>query len=79
MRKEVAAAVNNEDYVTHGELAEKLQSSIARLREDVEARADPILTEIAYALELIVDIATHAHDYALENRARIEQLEAESP
>ncbi|MGH8904858.1 MAG: hypothetical protein ACRDYA_25040 [Egibacteraceae bacterium] len=67
------------DSVPYDELAEQLHSSIARLREDVEARTDPVLTEIARALELIVDIAIHAHDYALENRARIEELEAKGP
>ncbi|MGH8896807.1 MAG: hypothetical protein ACRDZ4_07240 [Egibacteraceae bacterium] len=70
------AAVTHEDRVIHRELMKQLRSSIARLREDVEARVDPGLAEIADALELIVDLVTHTHDHTLENRARIEALEA---
>lgn len=69
-------AVTQDDHVPYGELAEQLRASIVRLREDVEARADPVLTEIACALDLIVDMATHAHEHALANHARIETLEA---
>jgi hypothetical protein len=62
------------DHQTHKELAAQLRQSIQRLREDVEARGDPMLDEIARALEVILDLTTHAHDHALENRDRIQEL-----
>jgi hypothetical protein len=67
MRKVGSRTVTHEDCVIHRELTEQLHSSIARLREDIEARVDPVLTEIADALELIVDLVAHTHDHALKN------------
>lgn len=67
------------DHQTHAELAAQLRESIARLRRDLEARTDPMLDEIAVALELILDLTTHAHDHALDNRDRIRALESETP
>jgi hypothetical protein len=68
--------VTQQDHVANRELVEQLRLSIARLREDVEARGDPVLADIARALTLIVDLSIQAHQYALETRARIEELEA---
>lgn len=67
--------MTDDDHVTHSTLAEQLRASIALLRQDVEARSDPVLGEIAHALELLLDLTTHAHDHALENRDRIAALE----
>jgi hypothetical protein len=68
--------VTQEDHATHRELVEQLNLSITRLYEDVEARADPVLAEIAHALELLMTLSVKTHEYALDNRARIEELEA---
>lgn len=67
--------MTDDDHVTHAALAERLRASIALLRQDVEARSDPVLGEIAHALEVILELTTHAHDHALENRDRIAALE----
>jgi hypothetical protein len=61
---------------THQDLAAQMRESIARIRVDVEARSDPILSEVVRALELVVEITTHAHDHALQNRERIAALES---
>lgn len=65
------------DHTTHAELAAELAASIERLRLDVEARSDPMLEEIAHALELILGLTTHAHDHAVTNSDRLAQLEPE--
>lgn len=67
--------MTDDDHLTHAELAERLHASIEKLRQDLEARSDPMLTEIADALEVILGLVTHAHDHALENRDRIRLLE----
>ena len=56
-----------------------LRVIIARLREDVEARSDPVLGQIAQALEVLADLVTHSHDHTQDNRARIEKLEDAGP
>lgn len=63
------------DHQTHRALAAQLKETIHRLRQDVASRSDPVLEEIANALELTLDLTTHAHDHALENRDRITALE----
>lgn len=63
------------DPTTHAELAEALQASIGRLRQDVEARTDPVLGEVAHALELLLESVAHVHEHTLDNRARIAALE----
>ncbi len=64
-----------DDVLTHEQLTDQLRAIIARLREDVEARSDPVLGEIAQALEVIADLVTHSHDHTRDNRARIDKLE----
>ncbi len=66
------------DHRTHSALAEQLRESLRRLREDVEARSDPMLGEIAHALELLLELTSHAHDHTLDNRERIRALEADA-
>jgi hypothetical protein len=66
-------------HLTHRELATELRATIERIKLDVEARSDPVLTEVVTALELVVEITTHAHDHALENRDRIAVLEGLRP
>lgn len=68
--------MTDDDHVTHVELAERLQQSIHRLREDIKSRSDPLLSEVAHALELVHDLSRHAHDHALQNRERLAVLEA---
>jgi hypothetical protein len=63
------------DHQTHAALAEELATSIARLRTDIESRSDPILGEVAHALELVLQLAGHAHDHALENGRRLSEIE----
>lgn len=63
------------DDRTHRALAAQLKESIRRLRQDIESRSDPVLEEVAKALELTLDLTTHAHDHALDNRERIAALE----
>lgn len=65
------------DHTTHRELAAELAGSIERLRSDVESRSDPILEEIADALELILGLTTHAHEHAVANSERLTRLERE--
>ncbi len=67
------------DLLTHEQLARQLRAIIARLREDVEARSDPVLEEIAQALEVLADLVTHSHDHTQDDRARIEKLEDAGP
>lgn len=71
--------MTDDDHVTHAELAEQLHGSIRRLRENVETRSDPMLEELASALELLLDLTKHAHDHALDNRERIRALEQRAP
>lgn len=63
---------------THAALTEHLRASIGRLRDDLEARSDPLLEEVAHALELLLDLASHAHEHTVDNRRRIDALEARS-
>jgi hypothetical protein len=65
----------SEEHGTHAELARELAASIERLREDVESRTDPILEEIAHALEVILRLTTHVHDHAVETNARLAKVE----
>lgn len=62
--------------VTQAELVKRLRESIARLRQDIEARSDPLLDEVAHALELVIDLNEHVHTHAIANRERIERLES---
>lgn len=71
--------MTEDDHATHRELAEQLHATLERLREDVASRSDPMLGEVVRAVELLLDIATHAHDHALDNRERIAALEQRSP
>jgi BMFP domain-containing protein YqiC len=71
--------MTEDDHVTHAKLAEQLRGSIERLRTDVESRGDPMLEEIAHALDVILELTTHAHDHALQNRDRIRELETRLP
>jgi hypothetical protein len=66
------------DHQTHAALAQELRATIGRIREDMEARSDPVLSELVQALELVLQLTTHAHEHALENRGRIEALEGRS-
>lgn len=54
--------------------ADRLRDSITRLREDVEARSDPLLDEIADALELLLSLTRHTHDHTMENQQLIRAL-----
>ncbi|HUH08480.1 MAG TPA: hypothetical protein VML96_11845 [Egibacteraceae bacterium] len=63
------------EHITHQALAAQLRDSIQRLRRDVESRSDPILDEVAHALDLILEITTHAHDHAIANSRRLDVLE----
>lgn len=67
-----------ENHTSHAELASRLRESIARLRQDVEARSDAVLGEIAQALELLLSLTEHAHDHVLSNHERIRGLESRS-
>lgn len=67
--------MTDDDHSTHAGMAEQLRAVIGRVREDIAARSDPLLEEVATALELLLDLTTHAHDHALDNRARLERLE----
>ncbi len=64
-----------ENHATHAALAEELSSSITKLRQDIESRSDPLLEEIAHALEVILRLVTHAHDHAVTNSDRLRELE----
>ncbi len=68
--------MTDDDHTTHAALAVELADSIKRLRLDVESRSDPILEEIAHALELTLQLTTHAHDHSLDNRERLRALES---
>lgn len=63
------------DHSTHAALADELKASIARLRTDIESRSDALLEEIANAMELILQLTTHAHDHAVTNSDRLDELE----
>lgn len=65
------------NHDTHAELARELTASIARLRSDVEARSDPMLEEVANAMEVLLRLTSHAHDHALLNNERLDRLERE--
>lgn len=67
--------MTDDDHTTHAELAEELANSIGRLRQDVESRTDPMLEEIAHAMEVILQLTTHAHDHAVENSRRLKALD----
>lgn len=69
--------MTDDDHRTHSELAEQLTASIAKLRADVEARSDPVMEEIASALETLLELTAHAHEHALDNRERIQRLESD--
>ena len=64
-------------HETHAALAEELKASIARLRTDIESRSDPLLEEVANAIELMLRLVTHAHDHAMTNSDRLSALERE--
>lgn len=64
-------------HETHAELAADLAASIERLRTDIESRSDPMLEEVAHAMELILRLTTHAHDHAVTNSERLTKLERE--
>lgn len=64
-------------HETHAALARELQASIARLRTDIESRSDPLLEEVANAIELMLRLTTHAHDHAMTNGDRLSALERE--
>lgn len=64
-------------HETHAALAEELQATIARLRTDIESRSDPLLEEVANAIELMLRLTTHAHDHAMTNNDRLRALERE--
>jgi hypothetical protein len=68
--------MTDDDHTTHAELAAELASSIARLRQDIESRSDPILEEVAHAMEVILQLTTHAHDHAVENSRRLKALDS---
>ncbi|MBA2528398.1 MAG: hypothetical protein H0V19_00290 [Euzebyales bacterium] len=70
--------MTDDDHGTHAVLAEQLVASIARLRSDVEARSDPVLEELAHALDVILQLTTHTHDHAMENRERLRAVEQAS-
>lgn len=63
------------DHSTHAELAAELRASIERLRTDIESRSDPMLEEIAHALELLLSLTAHAHEHAVTNSDRLARLE----
>lgn len=65
------------NHDTHAELAKELTASITRLRTDIEARSDPMLEEVANALEVLLRLTSHAHDHALLNSERLDQIERE--
>jgi hypothetical protein len=62
--------------LAYGQLTGQLRTIIARVREDVEARSDPALEEIANALEVICELVAHSHEQVMDTRARIDRLEA---
>lgn len=64
-------------HETHAELARELTASIQRLRTDIESRSDPLLEEVAHALEILLQLTTHAHDHAVANSDRLTQLQPE--
>ena len=64
-------------HETHAALAAELQASIARLRTDIESRSDPLLEEVAHAIDLMLRLTTHAHDHAMTNHDRLSALERE--
>ena len=63
------------NHETHAELARELTASINRLRTDIEARSDPMLEEVANAMEVLLRLTSHAHDHALQNSERLDQIE----
>ena len=65
----------SEKHGTHAQLARELAESIERLNQDVESRSDPILEELAHALDVILRLTTHVHDHAVETNARLAQIE----
>ena len=60
-------------HETHAELARELTASIEKLRTDIESRSDPLLEEVAHALELLLRLTSHAHDHAVANSDRASQ------
>ena len=67
--------MTDDDHTTHAALADELTSSIERLRQDIESRSDPILEELVHAMEVILQLTTHAHDHAVENSRRLKALD----
>ncbi len=63
-------------HETHAELARELAASLERLRTDIESRSDPILEEVANAIDILLRLTTHAHDHALTNSTRLDELES---
>jgi hypothetical protein len=68
--------MTDDDHTTHAKLAAELAGSIERLRRDIESRSDPILEEVANAMEVILRLTTHAHDHAVENSRRLKALDS---
>ena len=68
--------MTDDDHTTHAALADELASSIERLRSDIESRSDAILEEVAHALDVILQLTTHAHDHAVENSRRLKALDS---
>ena len=64
-------------HETHAELARELTASIERLRTDIESRSDPLLEEVANAMEILLRLTTHAHDHAVETSERLAKLRPE--
>lgn len=64
------------DEQTQAALIEHLRESIGRLRQDLGARSDPLLDEVAHALGLLLDLASHAHQHAVDDVRRLDALEA---
>jgi hypothetical protein len=65
------------DHETHAELARELTASIDRLRSDIESRTDPLLEEVAHALEILLRLTTHAHDHAVANSERLSSTQTD--
>jgi hypothetical protein len=68
--------MSDHNHETHAALATELAASISRLRSDIESRSDPILEEVANAMEVILRLTTHAHDHAVENSRRLKALDS---
>lgn len=58
------------------EPAEQLRESIRSLRQDLQARTDAVLEQVAVSLELLLALAEQARDEARSAHRRLESLEA---